>query len=45
VAFNVAAEARTIELNFEKKPRALFGKPVIQGNQVTIPPRSGVVLK
>jgi neopullulanase len=45
VAFNTAVEERTIELNFEKKPRVLFGKPLIQGNKLTIPPRSGVVLK
>ncbi|MBI5354474.1 MAG: alpha-amylase [Chloroflexi bacterium] len=45
VAFNVSNEARTIELPLEKKPHILFGKPVIAGNQVTIPPRSGIVLK
>jgi glycosidase len=45
VAFNVSAEERTIELPFEKKPHVLFGKPSIHENRVTIPPRSGVVLK
>jgi glycosidase len=45
VAFNVSNEEKTIELPFEKKPKVLFGKPVIDGNKVTIPPRSGVVLK
>jgi len=45
VVFNVSDEEKTIELSFEKKPHVLIGKPVISGNQVTIPPRSGIVLK
>jgi len=45
VAFNVSNEEKTIELAFEKKPHVLFGKPVIAGNKITIPPRSGIVLK
>jgi len=45
VAFNVSKEEKTIELAFTKKPQVLFGKPMIAGNQVTIPPRSGIVLK
>jgi neopullulanase len=45
VAFNTAAEERTVELPLGKKPRILFGKPVIEGNKVSIPPRSGIVLK
>ena len=45
IAFNVSNEDKTIELTFSKKPHVLFGKPVVAGNQVTIPPRSGVVLK
>jgi neopullulanase len=44
-AFNTATEERTIELHFEKKPHILFGNPMIQENKITIPPRSGVVLK
>jgi glycosidase len=45
VAFNASNEEKTIPLSFEKKPQVLFGEPVISGNQVTIPPRSGIVLK
>ncbi len=45
VAFNVGTEERSFELAFNKKPKILFGNPVILGNKITIPPRSGVVLK
>jgi len=45
VAFNVSNEEKTISLSFEKKPHVLFGEPVISGDQVTIPPRSGIALK
>ena len=45
VAFNVSAEEKTVELALEKKHKVLFGKPRIEGNQVIIPPRSGVVIK
>lgn len=45
VLFNVSNEEKTIELAFIKKPHVLLGKPVISGNKITIPPRSGVVLK
>ena len=45
VAFNVSNEERTVELPLSKKPHILFGKPEISGNQITIPPRSGVVIK
>lgn len=45
VVFNVSDEEKTVELLFEKKPHVLFGKPVISGDQIIIPPRSGVVLK
>ena len=45
VAFNVSNETKIINLSFEKKPRALFGNPIIAGNQLTIPPRSGIILK
>jgi glycosidase len=45
VAFNVSNEEKTIELSFEKKPRILFGEPFISGNQIAIPPRSGIALK
>jgi glycosidase len=45
IAFNVAKEERTVSLHFEKNPNVLFGSPKIAGDQITIPPRSGVVLK
>jgi cyclomaltodextrinase len=45
VAFNVSNDEKMIELPFEKKPVVLFGKPVILGNKITIPPRSGIALK
>jgi neopullulanase len=45
IAFNVSTEEKSIEIHFSKKPQVLFGKPVISGNKITIPPRSGVVLK
>jgi cyclomaltodextrinase / maltogenic alpha-amylase / neopullulanase len=45
VAFNVSNEGKALELIFEEKPIALFGKPVFSGGHITIPPRSGIVLK
>lgn len=45
VAFNVSNEERTIDMDFSNKPNILLGKPVISGNKVTIPPRSGVIIK
>ena len=45
VVFNTATEDRSIELHFEKKPRVLLGNASLDGNRVTIPARSGVVLK
>lgn len=45
VAFNVSNEEGTVELPLGKKPHVLFGKPVISGNKIMIPPRSGIVLK
>ena len=45
VAFNVGTEERSFEMAFSKKPKILFGNPAISGNQITIPPRSGVVIK
>ena len=44
-AFNVSNEKQTIELKFEKKQKVLFGQPKISGDQITIPLRSGVVIK
>ena len=45
VVFNTATEDRSIELHFEKKPRVLLGNASLDGNRVTIPARSGIVLK
>jgi flagellar biosynthesis regulator FlbT len=45
IAINVADEARTVPLPIGKKAKAIFGNPVIDGEQVTIPARSGVVIK
>jgi neopullulanase len=44
-AFNTAEEEKTIELQFASNPEILFGNPAINGSQITIPPRSGIVLK
>jgi len=44
-AFNTADVEKTVELPLGKKAKALFGNPVIGENQVTIPARSGVVIK
>ncbi|MEW6405726.1 MAG: glycoside hydrolase family 13 protein [Chloroflexota bacterium] len=44
VAFNVGYEPNIVELWVGKKSRVLFGKPTISSNNVTIPPRSGVVI-
>jgi len=49
VAFNVANEEKSFNLPLEKKPRILFGNPsfIIHEKtvQVTIPPRTGIVVK
>ena len=44
-AFNASTTMRTFEYAFEKKPNILFGRPEIEGNRITIPPRSGVVIE
>ena len=44
ISLNTSNEVKTIELDFNKKPSVLFGKPKISGNKITIPPRSGIVL-
>jgi len=45
-AFNASDEERKLEIpGSAQKPRVLFGNPTIMGNQLTIPPRSGVVIK
>lgn len=45
IAFNVSNEERSLEMSLGKKPRALFGAPIISENKITIPPRSGIVIK
>lgn len=45
IAFNTAPEARTISLPLGKKPYVLFGKPAFSGDLITIPARSGIVIK
>jgi len=45
VAINTADEARTISLPLGGKKKAAFGNPVLNGDQVTVPARSGVVIK
>ena len=45
IAINVADEERTVPLPIRKRAKAIFGNPSINGDQVTIPARSGVVIK
>jgi neopullulanase len=45
IAFNASKEEKTLDHSLHKKPLVLFGKPSFSGDQVVIPPRSGVVLK
>ncbi|MCZ2126601.1 MAG: glycoside hydrolase family 13 protein [Anaerolineales bacterium] len=44
VAFNVANQAREFEHD-AAHPRVLFGNPQIVENKVSVPPRSGIILK
>jgi neopullulanase len=45
VAYNASNTTRAFEYKFDKAPRTLFGNPGISGSHITIPPRSGIVLK
>ncbi len=45
IAFNSSKQEKTIELSLGKKPKVLFGKPVISGTKFLIPARSGIVVK
>ncbi|GAB1471080.1 glycoside hydrolase family 13 protein [Chloroflexota bacterium] len=45
IAINTADQARTISLALGGKNKAAFGNPTINGDQLTIPARSGVVLE
>ena len=45
IAFNVSNEEKSLELPLGKKPRVLFGGPTIADNKISIPPRSGIVIK
>jgi neopullulanase len=44
-AFNASNTNRHFEYDFGRTPKILFGTPVIDGNRITLPPRSGIVLK
>lgn len=44
-AFNASNTRKSFEYKFEAAPRALFGSPGFTGHHVTVPPRSGVVIK
>jgi hypothetical protein len=45
VMFNASTSARKVEHNLSNDPKILFGSLTIDGNHLTLPPRSGVVLK
>ena len=45
IAFNTSNSPKTFGYKFDKKPHVLFGNPEISGDRITIPPRSGIVLK
>lgn len=45
IAFNVSKEERPFELHHLQYARVLFGNPVMAENKITIPPRSGIVIK
>ena len=45
VAFNASERHKTVSLNLTGQPTILFGTPTMKGNQLTLPPRSGVVIK
>ena len=42
---NTADAEKTINLPLDKKAKVLLGSPAIKGDQITIPARSGVVIK
>lgn len=44
-AFNASTSMKSFEYPFSETPRALFGKPEITGRVISIPPRSGIVVK
>lgn len=44
-AFNASNTNRHFEYDFGRTPKILFGTPVIDGNRITLSPRSGIVLK
>ena len=45
VAFNASERHKTVSLNLTGQPTILFGTPTMKGDQLTLPPRSGVVIK
>lgn len=44
-AFNASNTNRHFDYDFGRTPKILFGTPVIDGNRINLPPRSGIVLK
>ena len=45
VAFNASASEKMITLDLPHTPKILFGAATVTGNKISLPPRSGVVLK
>jgi cyclomaltodextrinase len=45
VAFNASASEKTITLDLPYTPKILFGAATVAGTKITLPPRSGAVLK
>jgi neopullulanase len=45
VIFNASTTTRKVELSLANAPKILFGSPKVDGAHITIPPRSGVVIK
>lgn len=45
IVFNASTTKKSFDYEFENTPQSLYGNPVISGKQITILPRSGVVIK
>ena len=45
VAFNASEKNKTVAVSLPGEPTILFGKPTINNGQLTLPPRSGIVVK
>ncbi|MBE0672958.1 MAG: glycoside hydrolase family 13 protein [Anaerolineales bacterium] len=44
-ALNTADVEKSINLPIRNNPKILFGSPTLEGEKITIPPRSGIVIK